>query len=190
MRRLTALAAVGLMALAGAARAAEPPPAPGLKGVVIANKAAYRLDPAQRGQAFRDKLAAIKKARRPLPVQPPAVDLTLRITNTSDGDITVKLGGDESRVLLTLAGPGAVTVPNMVAMTMEYRMGKPVTIGPGRSHDIAIQSLLFGIRGISDGAFWTEPGEYTVGATLVTLLGEQQVSVAGTPAKAKVAAGE
>ncbi len=136
-----------------------------ITATLIANKAAYTLDPAQSGQAFRDKLAAIKKSLRPAPASP-KVDLTLRLTNTSDKPFTLHLGGDESQISLKLDGPGAVTVDNMLAMTMEFRSGNPVTIEPGKSYDIPITSLTFGARGIAQSAFWTEPGDYLLNAIL------------------------
>ena len=119
---------------------------------------------------------------------PPAVDLTLRITNTTDKDVTISVGGDDSQMQLTLEGPGAVTVNNLVAMTMEFRMGRPVTIAPGKTYEQKITSLAFGMRGISQHAYWTEAGDYTLTATLTYGTGEKQGKVASAPAKLKVEA--
>ena len=177
------VAGLVVMMMAGVALAGEPA---GLKAVVVANKDKYVLDPAQSGKAFRDKLEEARKGMKEVPGKPPVVDLTLKITNESDKDVTVNIGGDESRVILKLAGPGAVTVPNLVAMTMEFRSGAPVTIGPGKSYEIAITSLMFGARGVSEAAFWTEPGEYTIAAELQAAQGEAMVRVVSEPVKVGV----
>jgi hypothetical protein len=119
---------------------------------------------------------------------PPAVDLTLRVTNTTDKDITIRVGGDDSRVELKLAGPGAVTLDHNVPMTMEFRIGKAVVIAPGKSYDTKISSLAFGMRGVSQYAYWTEPGEYTLVATLVYGVEEKQSKVESAPVKLTVEA--
>jgi hypothetical protein len=186
---------------AASAPATGPAPVPGpkneqgLTAVLMADKATYTLDPAQSGKDFRDRLSPPGNARGGrgpaggLP-KPPAVDLTMRITNNSDKDVTIMVGGDDSQMQLKLAGPGAVTVENMVAMTMEFRIGKPVTIAPGKTYDTKITSLAFGMRGISQYAYWTEPGEYTLTATLVYGQGDgkPQGKVESGAAKLKVEA--
>lgn len=187
--RIGSLAAIVVLVCVNCVVQAAPPAttrAAGLVATLIANKDTYTLDPAQSGQAFRDKLEAARKANRPAPGMPPKVDLTLRITNNTDAPITLRIGGDESRVVLKLEGPGAVTIPNLIAMTMDFRMGTPVTLEPGKSHDIAITSLAFGMRGVSEYAFWTEPGDYTLAATLVAAEGEGQRAAASEPIKIKV----
>lgn len=169
--------AIALFSLAGASFAADTAPAAaagpknaaGLTAALIANKDTYTLDPAQSGKAFRDSLEARKNARgRGMGALPaaPAVDMTLRITNTTDKEITITTGGDDSQLNLKLEGPGAVTVDNLVAMTMEFRMGRPTTIPAGKTFDIKVSSLAFGMRGISQHAYWTDAGDYTVTATL------------------------
>jgi hypothetical protein len=171
--------------------AAGPKNEAGLTATLIANKDTYTLDPTQSGKDFRDKLDAMKNARGRmgpggnLPT-PPAVDCTLQITNTSDHAITLTTGGDDSQITLKLEGPGAVTVDHNVPMTMEFRIGKPTTLAPGKSMEIKISSLAFGMRGISQYAYWTEPGDYTLTATLTygTPEGKQgKVTSAATPLK-------
>jgi hypothetical protein len=161
----------------------------GLSAAIVVNKDSYVLNAAQSGKAFRDQMDAAKNARggSRLP-QPPAVDLTFRITNTTDKDVTISVGGDDSQMNLKLEGPGAVTLDNNVAMTMEFRIGKPVTIAPGKTYDVKISSLAFGMRGISKYAYWTEAGDYTITATLTYGLGEKQGTVTSGPAKVKVTA--
>jgi hypothetical protein len=69
---------------------------------------------------------------------------------------------------------------------MEFRIGRPVVISPGKSHDIKITSLAFGQRGVSQYAYWTEPGEYTLVARQVYGMGEKQGRVESAPLKIAV----
>ena len=202
MKAVRFLVLVGVLALGACALGATPAtgaaPAPvagpkndlGFTAALVANKDSYVLNINQSGKAFRDQIDAIKNARGGMAVgrlpQPPAVDLTFRITNTTDKNVTITAGGDDSQMDLKLEGPGAVTADNNVAMTMEFRIGKPVTIAAGKMADIKISSLAFGIRGISKYAYWTEPGDYTITATLIYSSGEKQGKVTSGPAKVKV----
>ena len=192
------LALLSLVALCAATAPAPTPPtiAPagpkndlGLTAALVLNKDAYVIPAGQSGKGFRDQLTAAKAARgmARLP-QPPALDVTFRITNTSDKPVTISVGGDDSQMDLKLDGPGADTLDNIVAMTMEFRIGKPVTIAPGKTYDTKIASLAFGMRGISKYAYWTEPGDYTLTATLIYGNGEKQGTVSSGPAKLKVTA--
>lgn len=210
MRKLCALILVGILSLAGSEICATPAPAQpaataaapvagpknaqGLTAALIVNKNSYVLNAAQSGKDFHDMIAGLQKANsgeggglraRALP-KPPAVDLTFRITNTTDAPVTISVGGDDSQMNLVLEGPGAITADNMVAMTMEFRIGTPVTIAPGQTKDVPISSLSFGMRGISKCAFWTEVGDYTITATLTYGDGEKQGAVTSGAAKVKV----
>jgi hypothetical protein len=159
----------------------------GLTAAIVVNKDSYVLNAAQSGKAFRDQIGGANNARGGgrLPA-PPAVDLTFRITNTSEKPVTITIGGDESHMNLALAGQGAITVDNIVPMTMDYRMGNPTTIAPGKTYEMKIASLSFGTRGISKFAYWTEAGDYTITATLTYGLGEKQGTVTSGAAKVKV----
>jgi len=185
---LIALASLTLLT-AAPAPAADTAPAPKAAGPITAalvlNKDTYVLNPAQSGQAFRDKLEQMKKELKSPPASP-KVDITLRLTNISDKPFTFRIGGDESQISLKLDGPGAVTLPNMLAMTMEFRSGNPVTIAPGKTYDIAITSLTFGMRGVAESAFWTEPGNYLLVATLTAAKDEGQVVYTTEAAKITV----
>jgi hypothetical protein len=170
---------------------AEPPaqPSAALKATLSSASEAYALDPAQQGEAFRKRLSEAKEKHGKLPT-PPAVDMVLSVSNTGDRPITLHIGGDESQVSLELKGEGAVSMETMVMMTMDYRQGKPVTLAPGKSFPIPIKSLAYGTRGISHHAYWTEPGEYMLSATLTaqTPAQEQPVQVKSAPIKVMVQA--
>lgn len=99
---------------------------------------------------------------------PPAVELTIELINTSNKAIEVYTSGDPVFFTLDLKGPGAVTANLARAFTLEFRMPKATTIEPGKSYTTKLTSLSFGHRGAANGAFWTEPGEYTLSATFTT----------------------
>lgn len=181
---------------AGLLRAAETAPANpvsgpknemGLTATLIANKDTYTLDPSQSGKDFRDKIDAMRRGNGRAPT-PPAVDLTLRLTNTTDKDLTISIGGDESTISLKLEGPGAISINPNMAMTMEYRSGKPLAIAAGKTADIKISSLLNGQRSMTEYNYWTEAGAYTVTATLTypNAKGDGQAKLVSGPAKVTV----
>jgi hypothetical protein len=197
MKALPVLALMSVYAVCAAAAsapgsptsgpAAGPKNEQGLTAGVVINKVSYVLNPAQSGAGFRKQLEEMKagRSRSRLP-QPPAVDLTFRITNTTDKPVTIEMGGDNSQMILKLEGPGAVTMDNNVAMTMEFRMGSPVTIAPGKTYDLNIASLAFGVRGISKYAYWTEPGDYHLTASYSFGISEKQGTVTSAPVTIKV----
>src|SRR5437868_3856686 len=125
--------------------AAEPATAPavgpkdrnGLTATLVVNKDLYTLDPAQSGKDLRDKIDAMRKGtgRPPAPRQ---VDMVLRLTNTTEKEVTISVGGDDSNVSLKVEGPGAINIMPNMPMTREFRMGKPVAIGAGKTADIKI----------------------------------------------------
>ncbi len=101
-----------------------------------------------------------------MPPKPLAVDLVLQLENTSKEAVTVHLGGDPNIHKFELTGgAGVVNMPNPVAMTLEFRLPKVITIEPGKSHEIPVKLLADGTRGISRLVFWTGPGEYSLTAT-------------------------
>jgi len=145
------------------------------------------LDPAQSGKEFRDKIEAMRKGAG-RPPAPPQVDLVLRLTNTTEKDVTILVGGDDSNVSLKVEGPGAISIMPNMPMTMEFRIGKPVVIPAGKTADIKITSLMNGMRGMTEYNYWTEPGEYKVTATLTypNPVGEGQTKVSSGAAKVTV----
>jgi hypothetical protein len=196
MKALRILALTGILGIFAAAWAPKAPasaPAGGMKNeqgltaTLVVNQASYVLNPAHSGAAFRSQMDELKagRGRGPLPA-PPAVDLTFRIANTTEKPVSIEVGGDNSQMILKLEGPGAVTMDNNVAMTMEFRMGAPVTIAAGKTHDLKIASLAFGVRGISKYAYWTEPGDYTLTASYTYGISEKQGTVTSAPVILKV----
>jgi hypothetical protein len=170
MRLRTLALAAGLL-LTTAAFAEDKVP---LTATLTSNKESYALDPAQTGDAFN---ASLKEPRGRKPAAS-KVDLTFKITNNSDTEKKLNIGGDSSRFEFTLEGPGAVTVENMVMMTREFRMGEEVTIAPGKSHEIKLSSLAGGMRGMTKLSYFTEAGDYKLSATLIANVGETQLKIA------------
>lgn len=168
-----AMAAVLAAGLALAARAEAPPagkPADGpLTLILVDRKGEYPVAGGQDAAELKKKLKAIQETppqqrRDPLPPVP-SVDWVLKITNTGTRDETVLLGGDPNVWTFEVKGPGVVALPNLVAMTLEFRVPQAVTLGPDKSHEIPVRQLMDGMRGISRAIWWAEPGEYTVTAT-------------------------
>jgi hypothetical protein len=146
---------------------AQQPAAPiTLEAKLILGKDTYTITPAQAGEEFRRRIQA--GARGAAMPAPPDVDMTLELKNTGTSPVVFAVDSDASSVNLQLAGTGAVTADSNMAMTMEFRLGRPMSVEPGQTHTIPIKSLRFGVRGISKMAYWTEPGEYTLTASFTT----------------------
>src|SRR5262249_30705320 len=95
----------------------------------------------------------------------PAVDLVVKVVNTSKDDVTVYVGGDPNLMTFELKGPGAATLPNTVALTSDFKLPKARTLKAGESFDIPVSRLMDGHRGVSRLLYWTEPGAYTLSVT-------------------------
>lgn len=134
-----------------------------LKAEIIVNRDTYELDLATSGDEFF-KQATDKKRPARLPA-PPKVDLVLRISNPGAADRTLTMGGDESRVVLRLDGPGTLNLSPGLATTMEFRMGQPVVVKAGAHYDLPIKSLASGHRNIGQYSYWTKAGELSLKAT-------------------------
>jgi hypothetical protein len=134
---------------------------------LTAKKDSYKLELG--GKSAEEFTKAIKEGKGAKP-KPPAVDLVLEITNTSDKDVEIWTTGDPVTVDLELKGPGALSVASGGIFTLEFRIPKAITLAAGKSHTIPITSLSYGSRGASMFAYWTEPGEYTLSATFNTAL--------------------
>jgi hypothetical protein len=97
--------------------------------------------------------------------QPPSVDLTLELRNTTDRPMRVWVAGPPTRLTLELHGPGARSVPTRNGA--EAR-AESVPLRPGEVHLIHVTSLTDGRRSW----FWTKPGDYTLTAEFTTRAGE------------------
>jgi hypothetical protein len=160
---------------------------------LVAKKDTYRLElDGKTPEEFRKLIAAGGK----LPA-PPAVHLELELHNTSDKEVKIWVKGDPVVLELDVKGPGAVSVIAQKAFTQEYRAPAATTLPPGRSYSYPITSLKYGFRGVEKHAYWTEPGEYTITATLTTAIspappgtkvqkGFGQVALTSNPLKVKV----
>lgn len=195
MRTLTTLALVTAMLftipLLGQAPTSGPATQPVVKAALaatlVAKKDTYTLTADYAGKAFRDRVAQAQPEGKELPAVQ-QVDFVLRITNNTDAPIVLMIGGDQSRIELTLAGEGALNVYNRVKMTKDYRRGVAKTIASGKAIDLPITSLASGARGISNHAYFTEAGEHTLAAKLTTQRegDDQQVELKTEPVKFKV----
>jgi hypothetical protein len=103
------------------------------------------------------------------------VNLTLKLTNTSDKAITFNYGEDTSNNAIEVSGPGAVNLSFNGPMTLDYRQGKRVTIAPGESAGFVISELHYGKRNSSR---WlvTEPGTYTASVTFTTHIKRKKIT--------------
>jgi hypothetical protein len=163
---LTLLALLPAPALLSAGEAKDK--AGPLELTIVAKKTTFQLDlGGKTAEEFRQALKdAAKTGRYPAA---PAVDLTLKLKNTSDKDIQVWISGDPTKILLDLKGPGAINEELQgLASTLEFRVPKAVTLAPGKSHTFDIRSLTHGQRGSSHRSYWVEPGDYTLTARFVT----------------------
>lgn len=130
----------------------------------------YTLDTG--GLSVADYKKMIEAATKPkgggrLPMTP-AIDLTLEIKNTSDKPVKVWVKGDAVVLDLELKGKGAVSAAPLLAFTTDFRLPEAVEIAAGKTHTIPLKSLTSGFRGASKFAYWTEPGDYELVATLKT----------------------
>lgn len=159
-----------------------------LKAEIIVNRDTYELDPATSSDEFV-KQATDKKRTIRLPA-PAKVDLVLRISNIGATDRTLMMGGDESRVLLRLEGPGTLNLSPGLATTMEFRMGQHVVIKAGAHYDLPIKSLASGNRNIEHYSYWTKAGEVTLKATFSCGSDQEgkRVTLETEPVKLKVVA--
>ena len=114
--------APGNPGMAGAPAAPEgnqkkPKPKSTIKATVVVKQSDYLLT-----RELKDGTAAIKDAlaKQNAPsVKSPAVDLELELKNSGTKAAVIIWGGDQSRISMTLKGPGAVNGTWPMMMTME-----------------------------------------------------------------------
>lgn len=95
----------------------------------------------------------------------PDIALELVIKNSGDDDQALLWGGDSTRLEMALEGPVAVNLPYNGMMTMEFRMGKRMTIKAGETLTLRLKGLRYGQRDMSRWLIGA-PGEYTLRVTL------------------------
>jgi hypothetical protein len=167
---------------------------------LVAKKAKYTLDlGGKTAKEFTKQLKeAVKSGIYPAPT---AVDLKLELRNNGKKDLQVHVEGDGNLIVLNLRGKGAVSVRPRRVLTQEFRVPKTITIAAGKSYSFpAIKSLIYGFRGVSEQAYWTKAGTYTLTASYQTAVspapkgakdagnGFGRVLVTSAPLKVKVVA--
>jgi hypothetical protein len=90
---------------------------------------------------------------------------------------------------LELKGKGVVEIRPQLEFTTDFRFPKAVRLDAGKTREIAVKALSDSSRGASRWIYWTEPGEYTIGATyqLATNDGGKGALLKAKPIKVKVA---
>jgi hypothetical protein len=143
----------------------DPPPKPSpLKMRFVAKQDSYVLDlGGKSAEEYRKMLDAIVPDKS-TPPPGPNVDLALEITNPTDVDITIYIGGDNTRLSLDLDGPGAVSKVVTKMTTTDLKVSKPVVIAPGKTYSHPIKSLAFPWPRPTSQWYWTSPGDYTLTA--------------------------
>jgi hypothetical protein len=163
------LAGLALLGSAMVAWAEDKPKAPELPvtATLVAKTTTYKVDLGDmKPEDFKKMLAEAEKSGKA--PQPPAIEMTLELKNTSDKDVEVWISGNPVEVNLELKGPGAVTIKPRLLRPAIYINPKPVTIAAGKTHSIPVTSLKSGFRGDTSWAYWTEPGDYTLTASFKT----------------------
>jgi len=146
---------------------AEPEGTP-LELTVTGRTTKYTLDTGGMSAAdYKKMVEDAAKGKVKLPAAP-TVDLAVEIKNTSDKTVKVWNKGDPVVLTLELKGKGAVNADRFGPMTLEFRIPEAVEIEAGKTHSIPVKSLTSGMRGTTKMAYWTEPGEYELVATLKT----------------------
>ncbi|QDU22007.1 hypothetical protein [Urbifossiella limnaea] len=173
------LAAAAVLTTGASADEAKAPPKsvpPGVPLVLtVSGKVKYTFDPAPlTADAYKK---AIDNAAKPgkkglgfggkLP-NPPVVDLTVELKNTSDKALTVWTKGDPVVLTLNLAGAGSANLDPPIAMTQEFRIPQETKLEPGKSYSWPVKQLKSGMRGATHYSYWTGPGEYELTASLRT----------------------
>ncbi|MFO0800893.1 MAG: hypothetical protein U0804_25795 [Gemmataceae bacterium] len=174
-----ALAAVAVLAGSSAADEKAVPPKSVPAGVPlvlsISGKVKYTFDPAPlTAEAYKKAIDDVAKPGKKgigfgvkLP-NPPAVDLTVELKNTSNKTLTVWTKGDPVVLTLNLSGAGSANLDPPIAMTQEFRIPVETKLEPGKSFSWPVKQLKSGMRGVTHLSYWTGPGEYDLTATLRT----------------------
>jgi hypothetical protein len=170
-----------------------------IEGRLVATKDTYTLDlGGLSADDFRKRLQD-SVARGP-GITPPKVELSLELVNTSDKDLEVQVEGTRNVLTLDLKGPGAESVKFKRLQPRFIKASRIVKLAPGKSVKVPITSLAYGLRGLTDAAYWTAPGDYMIRASYQTAIrpaptgtrdigsGFGGVTVSTAPVKLKVEA--
>jgi hypothetical protein len=176
----------------------EPADVP-LEARLVSKQDTYTLDlGGKTAKEFRKLLDDEKETKR-YP-QPPSVDLVLEFKNVGKDDIKFLIGPDGAEPSLTLKGEGAVTVDLFPNVSGRRSIPpKEITLAPGKTYEWPIKSLAsLSFTHPQHQSYWTEPGEYTVIATVHSQVspvpkgakdkgnGFADVKITSAPAKVKV----
>lgn len=115
------------------------------------------------------------------------IELSYRITNHTDTPITLEHGGDATTNTFKTTGPGAIDLPYRGMMTLEFRMGKPLTIEAGASKEFTIKELKYGMRDMSRWLI-SKGGDYQIMLTQRTKADGKLVELISNTIKLKVEA--
>lgn len=160
------LLAAATFVFAPAASAEEKKPAGPVSLTIKSKSDKYKFDgggktPAEYKKHLEELAKQMEKGGLATPPKAPAVDLVLVLTNTTKEDVTIHVGGDANVYTFELTGgAGVVTMNSGLAFTADFRGSKPVTLGPGKTYEIAVKQLSDGLRGAGRNVYWTGPGEY------------------------------
>ena len=133
-----------------------------IQAKLVANKTTYKMN--VDGNKLKQRLEEGKKTND-YP-DPPAVDLVLEITPTTNKEAEFWFIGSSVYVELCLEGPGAVTISRPVQLV--YYPPTARTLIPGFKYRISFRKLSHGPNGRGYYSYWTEPGEYTLTAKFHT----------------------
>ena len=125
--------------------------------------------------------------KRGLGAKGPVAGITLRyrITNSGKQAVEIRHGGDESTHSLSIQGPGAINIPYRGPMTLEYRVGEKVTIGPGERKEFEIKGLAYGARNMSRWRI-TKAGDYKVTLKFSSRLEKERITLTSNSAQFSV----
>jgi hypothetical protein len=164
-----------------------------IKLTVIAKTTKYTLDTggktvAEYKKEMEQTVKLLKeKPDKVIPPKPPAIDLVLRLTNTTKEEVTIYVSGDANVYTFELSGD-SLSMNSNLAFTADFKLPKPVKLGGGNSYDIPVKQLADGSRGQSRYLYWTGTGDYKLTAkyTLASKDGGRVTEIKSEPVKITV----
>ncbi|WP_372365357.1 hypothetical protein [Candidatus Uabimicrobium sp. HlEnr_7] len=147
-----------------------------LMAKIIIKKSKYKIDLAGRSvQQFAKEMRAISRKAfisggTPL-TKPTKLRIWLELTNTSDKDIKLELGGDKGDISVIGKGAGFLSITTTTTYVDQLLRGTGLTLKPGQKHRIHF-SMTSGFRSSSHN-FWTKPGNCSLSFYVTCLLHEQ-----------------